>query len=384
LSFGNHAPFGGFEMVVRAACHADRWNVMTQPFEISIIIPTCNRRDMLAAAVESVATQHAQKIAYEIVVVDNGSVDGTRHFVQSLVNRSRPPVRYVLEERQGISYARNAGILAARSPLIAFLDDDCRAASDWVMTINQTFDRHSEVGCLGGKVLPVWKTKPPEWLDKGHWSPLAITDHGDTVLSVDADHPLCLVAANLAFRRDVFGRIGLFNTTLARSEDHELELRFFTAGGRALYVPTMIVTTDVPAGRCTKRYHRAWHAQHGRDCARMALSERIGKHGELLPQQVRARSLGGAPAFLYRELLIEAVAWLSHVTTAAPERLRFQHETRVIHLIHYIIQRYASRSTGEPASDPNEVQACFRRFVVKLTRRKPAHTNDGAIPPRGP
>jgi hypothetical protein len=330
----------------------------TRP-DLSVVVPTRNRCQLLASALKSLVEQEADSVSYEVVVVDNSSQDGTRSVVESFMGKDHPLVRYVREGRPGISYARNAGICAARSSVIAFLDDDCRAGPRWATTIKQTFDSNATLGCIGGKVLPVWPFEPPTWLDRRHWSPLAITDHGDSTIAVDAHHPLCLVAANLAVRRDVFRHVGLFSSRLTRSEDHELELRFFRAGGRAQYVPTMVVTTEVPAARCTKRYHRRWHAQHGRDCATIGLSECIGRHGEVLSHPVVARTLFGVPLFLYRELLAEITAWLSAACGQAS--VRFHHEVRVIHLVHYMRQRGVAWSSGHRSFELDEVEHVQRR-----------------------
>ena len=86
---------------------------MSEQFDISVVISTYNRCDMLPAAVESVLAQDASGISYEVVIVDNNSTDKTREAVESFIERGHTNVRYVFEGQQGLSHARNAGIASA-------------------------------------------------------------------------------------------------------------------------------------------------------------------------------------------------------------------------------------------------------------------------------
>src|SRR5438105_3335543 len=108
---------------------------MPQSPDISVVISTYNRCGWLSGALESVLAQETGGARYEVIVVDNNSTDQTREVVEAFMARGQANLRYVFEGQQGLSYARNAGIAAARAPLIAFTDDDVRAARDWVVSI---------------------------------------------------------------------------------------------------------------------------------------------------------------------------------------------------------------------------------------------------------
>ena len=86
--------------------------------EISVIIPTYNRCDLLKRAINSVIKQTIRP--KEIIIVDNGSTDQTYQMVSSLF----PEVDYFIEKKRGVSAARNKGILESKSKWIAFLDSD--------------------------------------------------------------------------------------------------------------------------------------------------------------------------------------------------------------------------------------------------------------------
>ena len=296
---------------------------MPQP-KLSVILPTYNRAGSLKSALSALLRQHAEPGSYEIIVVDNNSTDGTRDLVQGF-DDSR--IRLIAETRQGLSYARNAGLDAARAPLVAFTDDDVEVAPDWVTTIVTTLEQHREIDGLGGRVLPAWENGRPRWLTREHWAPLALQDHGDARRTFDKQTPIGLIGANVAFRRRVFDQVGPFSPAVQRvkdgigsTEDHELLTRLYDRGGRMLYHPRMLVLARVQSERCDRRYHRRWHEGHGRFYALMRR-----------PEIERARvSPFGVPGHLLREAVRDVAAWVTSAAAAdwdraflAELRLRF-------------------------------------------------------------
>lgn len=297
---------------------------MTLPYQISIVISTYNRCAMLEECLGGALSQDNQATPYEVIVVDNNSTDATREVVERRINDGHENLRYVFEPRQGVSYARNSGLAAARADIIAFADDDVRVGRNWVATIKRVFDQHPGVDCIGGKVLPMWSAPAPAWLTREHWTPLALQDYGDRMLSIGLDNPLCLVSANLAFRRDVFEHIGAFSPELQRvknnigsMEDAEFLERYFRAGRKCLYVPEMQVETRITVERMTRAYHRRWHTGHGHFYA-------IMRAGEMERSSSR---LFDIPSHLYKQAALDAAAWLS---LAPRNRSRaFVRETRL-------------------------------------------------------
>jgi glycosyltransferase involved in cell wall biosynthesis len=301
---------------------------MAELLDISVIISSYNRCGLLPRALNALLEQESEGVSYEIILVDNNSTDRTRQVVESFKELGHSNLHYVFEPRQGVSYARNTGIKRASAQVIAFTDDDVVVSRNWIVTIKRMFYEHPEVDCIGGKVLPEWSNDPPAWLTRENWSPLALQDYGCELFYINRDKSLCLVSANLAFRRSVFDRIGRFAPELQRvkdgigsMEDLELLIRFWRAGGQSLYVPSLVVTTEVPQERVKKAYHRRWHKGHGHFYAMMRADE---------IEHSSRRRLFDVPAHLYRQFVMDALCWLKHCVSGnqgrafiCESRLRF-------------------------------------------------------------
>lgn len=276
--------------------------------DVSIVISTYNRCELLDGALRALLSQAPADLAYEILIVDNNSTDQTRRVAETLAAQNPEKLKYLFEPKQGLSYGRNAGIAAAKAPIIAFTDDDVRVAADWIVQIKAGFAANPDIDFLGGKVMPSWPMEPPPWLTKANWSPLALLDYGDRPFIVDSEKQLCLIGANFAFRRRAFDKVGLFKTDFQRVkdgigslEDHEILLRLWRAGSRGLYLPELVVTAEIEPGRMEKRYHRRWHASHGRFYAAL--------HAEEVERSKLGR-LFGVPAHFYRQALGDLAGWI--------------------------------------------------------------------------
>jgi glucosyl-dolichyl phosphate glucuronosyltransferase len=284
---------------------------MSDQCDVSVNICTYNRQHLLQTALESVLSQQADGLRYEVIVVDNNSTDDTRQVIESFIARGATNLRYLFERRQGLSYARNTGVAAARSPIVAFTDDDVQVAPDWVATIKRTLHDHPEIECVGGKVIPHWPSTPPDWLTHEHWAPLAIVDYGQKPFYVNAGHQLCLLTANMAIRKQTLQRVGGFMPDLQRvensigsMEDHELLLRLWNVQAQGLYVPELVVCSAIASNRLTKRYHRRWRFGHGGFYALARIEEF---------ERSRSGFFLGVPHHLCRSASLDAVGWLAHV-----------------------------------------------------------------------
>lgn len=315
--------------------------------DISVVVSTYNRADVLPRALGSLREQVAPGLRYEIIVVDNNSSDSTRVVVKSFMDRGGANMRYLFEPRQGLAYGRNTGIEASNGSIIAFTDDDVMVAPNWIATLKRVFDEHPEADCVGGRVLPRWDRTVPLWLTREHWAPLALLDYGDTPFYVTASRPLCLVGANTAFRRAVFSRIGLLAPYVQAykravgTEDHELLLRLWRSGGQGWYEPTLLVTSDIASDRITKEYHRQWHRRHGRSMALMRAESF---------EQTRVARVLGVPGWIYREAIERAIRCIGCLLRGDGARA-FLHEARLRFCWGFLVTRWGQFLSRVSAPD---------------------------------
>jgi glycosyltransferase involved in cell wall biosynthesis len=335
---------------------------MSKNWDVSVCICTYNRCQGMRSALESVLGQQADGVRFEVIVVDNNSTDETKQVVDSFVRRGHSNLRYVFEGRQGLSYARNAAIAVAGSPLVAFTDDDIRVAPDWVSTIKRVFDEHPEAAWVGGKVLPCWPSAPPRWLTGDDWGPLALADHGDLPFYTSDRRQTCLVGANLAVRLDVLAQCGGFAPRLQRvkdsigsMEDHELQMRLWRANRKGLYVPELVVFSDLAADRLLKKYYRRWHFGHGRFYALARLEEY---------ERSNVGWLFGVSAHVYRRAIGDAVGWLASVIRGNFRRA-FTYEKSIWFFLGFLSVHYKEFLEHGHATHVGELS----RFGWVLTRR---------------
>ncbi len=305
--------------------------------DLSIVISTYNRCTMLEKALKALLSQADPHIAFEVLVVDNNSSDQTRPVTQSMAAQNPGTLRYLFEPKQGLSYGRNTGIANAKAPLIAFTDDDVAVGPDWAAQIINAFEAHPDIDFLGGKVLPRWPVPPPPWLTNEHWGPLALLDYGNEPFYIDSKRQLCLIGANLAFRKRAFDGVGLFSADFQRVrngigslEDHEMLLRLWAANRRGLYCPQVVVTAEIEPERLEKRYHRNWHAGHGRFSAALGTDQ-----GE----RSNVGNLLGVPAYLYRQAAKNAWQWAASAVAGRTDRA-FYHEVRLRYFGGFLSRRW--------------------------------------------
>jgi glycosyltransferase involved in cell wall biosynthesis len=322
---------------------------MVHPVKISILVCTYNRCQTLGMAVESVAVQSLpQSGDWEIVVVDNNSPDQTRQVVEDLQRRYPERIRYVFEPQQGISHARNAGIREAKGEILAFLDDDETASTDWLQ--NLTANLHTgEWAGAGGRVLPPSSFSPPRWLSTMSSfarGPLASFDLG--LDPGQLNEPA--FGANMAFRKEVFDKHGGFRTDLGRTgksmisnEDTEFGRRLMAAGLRLRYEPSALAYHPVEEIRLKKEYFLNWWFNKGRSDVRELGNPTGSKH------------FFGIPLQLFLALPWATMRWMVSVEPSQ----RFGHKVGVWNCAGQIYESYhqwldagRKREEGEPSIGP--------------------------------
>lgn len=235
---------------------------MTPPPAVSVIIPTHNRGDLVLRALGSV---YAQTLAPpEVIVVDDGSTDGTEDRVCSAF----PAVRYVRQENRGVSAARNAGIRRARGRWIAFLDSDDAWTPSKLARQAEALARHD--GYLISHTDEIWirhgrRVNPKKRHAKS----------GGHIFT--ACLPLCVISPSaVMIERTLFDRVGMFDETLPACEDYDMWLRI-CARYPVLFVEEPLVIKYGGHGDQLSRRH--W----GMDRFRVRALEKLLQGGGLSP-----------------------------------------------------------------------------------------------------
>ena len=259
---------------------------------IAAIVCTCDRHELLAGCLAALREQTLPAVHREVIVVDN-SEDGeaARRFADGDIAAG---IRLVRADRPGLSRARNLGVAASRAGLVAFIDDDARAAPDWLEQLAVAF-ADPAVAVAGGPVAPCWPGPRPAWLDRWHEGFLSVVDRGPFARDLAAGE--WLAGTNVAFRRAPLLEAGGFDEALGRhpgtllgNEELALTDRLRQAGYLVRYQPAAGVRHMIAA----ERVDQAWLR---RRIAWQAVSDLLAAGGETASVEALWQPLG---AFLGR------------------------------------------------------------------------------------
>ncbi|MDY6838321.1 MAG: glycosyltransferase [Thermodesulfobacteriota bacterium] len=226
---------------------------------ISAIICTHNRAQYLSKAIGSLTQQTLDKSLYEIIIVDNCSTDSTKDVVTGHCSDAIRP-RYIYESALGLSRARNTGLEAANGQYVAYLDDDAIACRNWLEKIVNLFDStQPKLGCVCGKVEPIWEAPRPPWLSDKVAASLTIVDWSNEPVALSKDKSIA--GANMAFPNSVLTSVGGFEEKLGRKGNKLLSMEEFllrqqlqSLGYSCHYHPEIAVRHHVPASRLNKSW----------------------------------------------------------------------------------------------------------------------------------
>ncbi|WP_150290579.1 glycosyltransferase family 2 protein [Sphingobium estronivorans] len=250
------------------------------PLSVSVVICTRDRPDELRRCLASLPQQSVTPA--EIVVVDNASRDGRTREVALEAG-----VVYVREDRPGLDFARNTGALRATADIIAYTDDDVLLHPQWLEHLLAAFDEPS-IGAVTGLVLPGELETAAQRHFESYWSFGQGYDRIDfraadfAATSAQVVFPAWKVGAgaSMAFRRDVFDRVGYFDERLdvgqaGCSGDSEYWYRLLAAGIDCRYEPTAIAF-HFHRRAMEGLSHQIYSYMRGHAAALMVQNERTG------------------------------------------------------------------------------------------------------------
>ena len=241
--------------------------------DVTVVVCTYNRADMLAPALGSLREQQTLgKFDFEIVVVDDGSIDQTECVVLAQRNAAPVSIRYVRQERSGIAAARNRGVRESNGDWIAFFDDDQIAETNWLARLVEKAGIE-DADCVGGPYLLRLPDSCDFELDStlrrllGE-NPLMQHERNISYSGLDPrKHEVSPGTGNVLVKRVLFERIGLFSEGRHYGEDREFFRRARKAGARFAIAPSAVIYHVVPAPRLTESYLLSTAAKGGQSQA---------------------------------------------------------------------------------------------------------------------
>lgn len=278
---------------------------------VSVVICTRNRAEQLRHVLRALSEMRGiDDLAWELVVVDNGSTDNTKQVVEAFGDHL--PARWVFEPVAGLSNARNRGVTEARGDYICWTDDDVEVDPAWLASYVDAFRRHPQASLFGGRIQPVLLGATPTWFAE-NWSNLshlmAERDLGPAEVQLDKEGDLIPFGANYAVRaaeqrQHLYDpKLGVGPGQKRLGEETTVARSILADGAAGVWVPASLVRHLIPESRQSADYVRTYEEAAGQSAAYLAdkAEPMAGRHQAFLER------LFGAPFWLVRGM---AVAWL--------------------------------------------------------------------------
>ena len=183
---------------------------------ISIVITVKNEADSIAELLDSLLTQNP----FEIIIVDAKSTDGTQEIIKKYADKHKEVKLFIHAGSRG--EGRNFGVKMAKGEIIAFTDGGCRADKNWLSELKKKMEEGYDV--VAGKTINVGTFEEIERVKvefKGY----------------DVTYPSC----NLLYRKDLFEKIGGFDSRFITAEDIDLNYRAVEAGAKIGYNENAVI-----------------------------------------------------------------------------------------------------------------------------------------------
>jgi GT2 family glycosyltransferase len=300
--------------------------------EVSVIIPTYNRRDSAERALQALTHQTLAPELYEVIVSIDGSLDGTREMVTSFPAPFR--LDYIWHSNQGRAAACNAGIRKAQGEVLVILDDDMEPAPDCLERHSNAHPTGSRFGVMGAVPIRCENTDP----QVASYVAAKFNQHLENLAR--PGHQLALrdfYSGHFSIRREVLMQAGLFDEAfrIYGNEDLELSLRLKKSDVKLIYDPATLA-----------------YQHYSKDFAALA-QDTIGKgrtaillaskHPEVLPElQLRAYKQDSWRWRLARAILLALSRW----SPSMPDKVirlmkRFeQQQAKHLHLYYRFVLDY--------------------------------------------
>jgi glycosyltransferase involved in cell wall biosynthesis len=226
--------------------------------DVSDVVCTRNRPELLRRALSSLNRQTLDRQRFQVIVVDNGNGQGGE-----IARAARADI-VLREHSPGLSRSRNTGWRAARTALVAFLDDDAEAAPDWLERAVDVFSA-SRATSVGGPILPLYDSPPPTWFRDEY----ELRTWGDGERFLEPGESLS--GSNMFIDRSLLAevsgfdeRLGMRGERLSVGEETDLFERLWQRPNMAVvYSPHLVVRHRVASFKTTVIYQLRRNAASG-------------------------------------------------------------------------------------------------------------------------
>jgi glycosyltransferase involved in cell wall biosynthesis len=196
--------------------------------KVSVIVPAYNARKTIGQCIEALLSQKYQRENYEVIVIDDGSTDGTAEAVKTY------PVKYIYQRNQGPATARNAGVREAQGEIILFTDSDCVPSDNWIAEMIKPFEDKEVVAVKGS-----YKTRQKSMVAR--FAQIEFEERFEMLKKTESIDMVDTYSAG--YRKEIFLQMGGFDPyfPVANNEDTELSYRMSKLGYKMVFNPDAIV-----------------------------------------------------------------------------------------------------------------------------------------------
>jgi GT2 family glycosyltransferase len=248
-------PITGLPVTSQPRCLQEREQFLSKAPFISVILPTCNRTELLERCLLSILASNYPASQYEIIVADNAPQNRATYELITRMSGTTPQLRYIAAEIAGSGYARECGLKAAKGEIVVFADDDVVVDQHWLPEIVKAFSVGAKVACVTGLIIPMELETPAQTLLEQYGG--YAKGFEQCLYDMGANKPTNPLfpfsagmfgsGANMAFKREILNQLGGFDPSLGAGvpssggEDIDTFFRAIIKGYTLVYVPSAIV-----------------------------------------------------------------------------------------------------------------------------------------------
>lgn len=188
---------------------------MSENPEISVAVCTYNRADVLPKCLESLADQSASSELFEVLIIDNNSTDDTKRIALDFC-KNHNNFKYIFEEKQGLSHARNRAIEEAKGEYLAYIDDDAITDKEWLKKIGSVIQNNKNIVAFGGPIYPWYNKEKPKWFK----DEFATHSYGKQHFQLTEQNcPFGLSGSNMIFKKEILNKYNCFSAEYGMNGD---------------------------------------------------------------------------------------------------------------------------------------------------------------------